>query len=107
MASGPPPPATAEAAAWLVLARFELGQPAEAAAVEARIVPTLGDAPAAALLRLATATPPATVGDDQLPPAMKGFASAVGAALGRLPPLGVGPAADEVKTAGARSAPAG
>jgi TolA-binding protein len=107
MASGPPPPATAEAAAWLGLARFELGQPAEAAAVEARIVPTLGDAPAAALLRLATATPPATVGDDQLPPAMKGFASAVGAALGRLPPLGVGPAADEVKTAGARSAPAG
>ena len=67
MASGPPPPATAEAAAWLGLARFELGQPAEAAAVEARIAPTLGDAPAAALLRLATATPPATVGDDRCP----------------------------------------
>ena len=100
-AAAAPNLAAAEAAVWLGLARSELGQPANAAAGS-----RVADGPAAAMLRLATAAPAAVAGPGQLPAAIKGFAADVGAALRQLPPLGGGEAG-AVRTADARSAPAG
>ena len=92
----------AEAAVWLGLARRELGQSADAT-----VASHLAEGPATAMLRLAAAAPAAVAGRDQLPAAIKSFAAEVGATLRQLPPLGGGGEADAVRTAGARSAPAG
>ena len=98
-ATGPLPPAQAEAVLWLALARARLGQFPAAASVAERYRGRIAGATEQALLGLATlAVPPAT-DPGALADAEAGFAAALEAGLAALPALRPAP---PVRTAAAR-----